>query len=291
MSASKPATAAKSTARPATKSATGSPAPSPSDTVLCQIDNGIAQLTLNRPDKLNALNYELIERLGALLDKIERDDSVRAIVLTGSGDKAFSSGADISGFATSVRQGAPAALRDFVQPGQRLTARIETFPKPIIAAVNGLAYGGGSEIVEACPLAIASERAQFSKAEINLGFAPPFGGSQRLPRLIGRKRALRMILTGEPISAWKARDFGLVNEVVPHERLYEEAFALARIIVEKSPLAVSACLASVTRGINVPIDEGLAIEANYFARMVPTKDIEEGISAWLDKRPPQFTGN
>ena len=285
MSASKQ-TAAKSTTRPAI----GSPVRSPSDTVLCQIDNGIAQLTLNRPDKLNALNYELIERFAALLDKIERDDSVRAIVLTGGGDKAFSSGADISGFATSVRQGAPAALRDFVQPGQRLTARIETFPKPIIAAVNGLAFGGGSEIVEACPLAIASERAQFSKAEINLGFAPPFGGSQRLPRLIGRKRALRMILTGEPISAWKARDFGLVNEVVPHERLYEEAFALARVIVEKSPLAVSACLASVTRGINVPIDEGLAIEANYFARMVPTKDIEEGISAWLDKRPPQFTG-
>ena len=274
----------------ASKTASKPPVPAPSDTVLCQIDNGIAQLTLNRPDKLNALNYELIERLGALLDKIERDDSVRAVVLTGGGDKAFSSGADISRFATSVRQGAPAALRDFVQPGQRLTARIETFPKPIIAAVNGLAYGGGSEIVEACPLAIASERAQFSKAVINLGFAPPFGGSQRLPRLIGRKRALRMILTGEPISAWKARDFGLVNEVVPHERLYEEAFALARVIVEKSPLAVSACLGSVTRGINVPIDEGLAIEANYFARMVPTRDIEEGISAWLDKRPPRFTG-
>ena len=281
-------TASKPFSPPRAKAAAKSP--SPSDTVLCQIDNGIAQLTLNRPDKLNALNYELIERFAALLDKIERDDSVRAIVLTGGGDKAFSSGADISGFAASVRQGAPAALRDFVQPGQRLTARIETFPKPIIAAVNGLAFGGGSEIVEACPLAIASERAQFSKAEINLGFAPPFGGSQRLPRLIGRTRALRMILTGEPISAWKARDFGLVNEVVPHERLYEEAFALARVIVEKSPLAVSACLASVTRGINVPIDEGLAIEANYFARMVPTKDIEEGISAWLDKRPPQFTG-
>ena len=261
-----------------------------SDTVLCQIDNAVALLTLNRLGKLNALNFELIERLGALLDTIERDDAVRVIVLTGGGDKAFSSGADIAGISETVRHGAPAALRDFVQPGQRLTARIETFPKPIIAAVNGLAYGGGSEIVEACPLAVASERAQFCKAEISLGFAPPFGGSQRLPRLIGRKRALRMILTGEPISAWKARDFGLVNEVVPHERLYEEAFALARIIVEKSPLAVSACLASVTRGINVPIDEGLAIEANYFARMVPTKDIEEGISAWLDKRPPQFTG-
>lgn len=262
----------------------------PADTVLCQIDRGIALLTLNRPDKLNALNYELIERLGGLLDGIERDDSVRVIILTGGGDSAFSSGADIAGFAASVRLGAPAALREFVLPGQRLTARIETFPKPIIAAVNGLAYGGGSEIVEACPLAIASERAKFCKAEISLGFAPPFGGSQRLPRLIGRKRALRMILTGEAISAWKARDFGLINEVVPHERLYEEAFALARVIAEKSPLAVAACLASVTRGINVPIDEGLAIEANYFARMVPTKDIEEGIAAWLDKRPPQFTG-
>ena len=250
-----------------------------SDTVLCQVDRGIALLTLNRPGKLNALNDELIERLGALLDTIERDDAVRVLVLTGGGDKAFSSGADIAGISETVRQGAPAALREFVRPGQQLTARIETFPKPVIAAVNGLAYGGGSEIVEACPLAIASERAQFCKAEISLGFAPPFGGSQRLPRLIGRKRALRMILTGEPISAWKARDFGLINEVVPHERLYEETFALARVIAEKSPLAVAACLASVTRGINVPIDEGLAIEANYFARMVPTKDIEEGISA------------
>lgn len=272
---------------PAAKIPETVPAP---DSVLCQIDRGIALLTLNRPDKLNALNYELIERLSALLDRIERDDTVRAIVLTGAGDKAFSSGADISGFAASVRQGAPAALREFVQPGQRLTARIECFPKPIIAAVNGLAYGGGSEIVEAAPLAIASERAQFCKAEISLGFAPPFGGSQRLPRLIGRKRALRMILTGEPISAWKARDFGLINDVVPHERLYDEAFHLARIIAEKSPLAVAACLSSVTRGINVPIDEGLAIEANHFARMVPTRDIEEGISAWLDKRPPRFTG-
>lgn len=260
------------------------------DTVLSQIDRGIALLTLNRPDKLNALNYELIDRLAFHLDAIEADDNVRAVILTGAGDKAFSAGADIAGFAPSVRQGAKIALRDFVQRGQRLTARIEAFPKPIIAAVNGLAYGGGSEIVEAAPLAIASERAQFCKAEISLGFAPPFGGSQRLPRLIGRKRALRMILTGEPIGAWKARDFGLVNEVVPHERLYEEAFALAQMLVDKSPLALAACLHSVTRGINVPIDEGLAIEASCFARMVPTRDIEEGISAWLDRRKPQFTG-
>ncbi|MCK9908687.1 crotonase/enoyl-CoA hydratase family protein [Microbacteriaceae bacterium K1510] len=264
--------------------------PKSPDTVLRQDDDRIALLTLNRPDKLNALNYELIDRLSTHLDAIEADDSVRVVILTSAGERAFSAGADIAEFAPSVRKGAPAALREFVQRGQRLTARIETFPKPIIVAVNGLAYGGGSEITEAAPLAIASERAQFCKAEITLGFAPPFGGSQRLPRLIGRKRALRMILTGEPIGAWKARDFGLINEVVPHDKLYEEAFRLARVIAEKSPLAIAACLGSVTRGINVPIDEGLAIEASAFARMVPTKDIEEGISAWLGRRRPQFTG-
>ncbi|MFN3657210.1 MAG: crotonase/enoyl-CoA hydratase family protein [Pseudolabrys sp.] len=261
-----------------------------SDTVLCQIDDGIALLTLNRPDKLNAIDDEMIDRLMTLLDGIERDRKVRAIVLTGAGDRAFSAGADIGGIAASVRQGAEVALRDFVKRGQRMTARIETFPKPVIAAVNGIAYGGGSEISEAAPLAIASERASFCKAEINLGFAPPFGGSQRLPRLIGRKRALQMILTGDPIGAWKARDFGLVNDVVPHERLYDEAFALARRIAEKSPLAVAAGLNSVTRGINVPIDEGLAIEASYFAQMVPTRDLEEGVAAFLAKRKPQFTG-
>jgi len=261
-----------------------------SDTVLCDIRNKIALLTLNRSDKLNALNYELIDRLMMLLDEIERDDAVRAVILTGAGDRAFSSGADIAGFAPTVRQGQEAALRDFVRRGQRMTARIETFPKPIIVAVNGLAHGGGSEITEAAPLAIASERAEFCKAEIRLGFAPPFGGSQRLPRLIGRKRALRMILTAEPISARMARDFGLVNDVVPHERLLDEAFALAAKIIAMSPLAVTACLGSVTRGINVPIDEALGIEAGYFARMVPTRDIQEGISAFLEKRAPQFTG-
>jgi enoyl-CoA hydratase len=254
-----------------------------SETVLSEIRNNVALLTLNRPDKLNSLNYELIDRLMALLDAIERDRTVRVVILTGAG-RAFSSGADIAGFAPSVRQGQEVALRDFVRRGQQMTVRIETFPKPIIAAVNGLAHGGGSEITEAAPLAIASEQAEFCKAEISLGFAPPFGGSQRLPRLIGRKRALAMILTAEPISAHKAREFGLVNEVVPHELLLDEAFRLAAKMVEKSPLALAACLGSVTRGINVPIDEGLAIEANYFARMVGTRDIEEGISAWLEKR-------
>ncbi len=262
----------------------------PSDVVLAERRGALALVTLNRPEKLNALDYALIDRLLDVLGSLEEDDAVRVIVLTGAGDRAFSSGADIACFAPSVRRGPAAALREFVLRGQRLTCRIENFPKPIIVAVNGLAHGAGCEITEAAPLAIASDRAEFCKAEINLGFAPPFGGSQRLPRLVGRKRALRMILTAEPIGAIAARDFGLVNAVVPHARLLDEACALAGRIAEKSPLAVAACLGSVTRGINVSIDEGLAVEANYFARMVGTRDIEEGISAWLEKRAPRFTG-
>ena len=259
------------------------------DVVLVETRGPVALVTLNRPDKLNALDYGLIDRLMAELDAIEAHDGVRAVVLTGAG-RAFSSGADIAGFAPSVRRDPATALREFVRRGQRMTARIETFPKPIIVAVNGLAHGGGCEITEAAPLAIASDRAEFCKAEINLGFAPPFGGSQRLPRLIGRKRALRMILTAEPITAEAACRLGLVNEVVPQARLLDTAFALAHTIAEKSPLAVTACLGSVTRGLNVPIDEGLAIEANDFARMAATHDIQEGISAWLEKRRPNFIG-
>lgn len=261
-----------------------------SDTIIRDTRQSVALLTLNRPDKLNALNFELIDTLMAHLDDLERDTAIRAIVLTGAGDRAFSSGADIAGFAPVVRQGATIALREFVRRGQRMTARIETFPKPVIVAVNGLAHGGGSEITEAAPLAIASDRAEFCKAEISLGFAPPFGGSQRLPRLIGRKRAMNMILTGEPIDARTACDFGLINRVVPHGALLDEAFALAERIADKSPLAVAACLGSVTRGLNVSIDEGLAIEAGYFAQMAPTRDIEEGMNAWLERRPAAFTG-
>ena len=260
------------------------------DLVLAETRGPVALLTLNRPDKLNALDYPLIDRLMAVLDAAEEDDAIRAVVLTGAGERAFSSGADIACFAPSVRQGQAAALREFVRRGQRMTARIESFPKPVIAAVNGLAHGGGCEIVEAAPLALASERAQFCKAEINLGFPPPFGGTQRLPRVVARERGLRRILTAEPVSAVAGREAGRVNGVVPHAQLIDAAVALAGRIAEKSPLAVAACLASVTRGINVPIDEGLAVEANCFARMVGTHDIEEGIAAWIARRAPRFTG-
>jgi len=264
--------------------------PMNNDPILHESRNGIALLTLNRPDKLNAISYAMIDALMAVLDRIERDPEIRAVILTGAGDRAFSAGADIRGFAPSVAAGVDIAMSEFVRPGQALTSRLESFPKPIIAAVNGLAYGGGCEIVEAVPLAIASDHAQFAKSEIRLGLPPCFGGTQRLPRLAGRKRALKMILTAEPISAQEAVEIGLVNALFPHDRFLHEAHRLAHRLKAQSPLAIAACLASVTRGTNLPIDEGLAVEAAQFARMVPTKDIREGITSFLERREPVFRG-
>lgn len=260
------------------------------DIVLFTLDGPVATLTLNRPHKLNAIDFATIERLHTHLDTIEADDGVRAVILTGAGERAFSAGADIHEFRASVFAGPETALREFVRRGQRLTSRLEAFPKPVIAAVNGLAFGGGCEVTEAVPLAIASDRASFAKSEIRLGFAPPYGGTQRLPRLIGRKRALAMLLTGDPITAAEAQAVGLVNRVVPHDRLLEEARALADRLCTLSPLAVAACLASVTRGLNLPIDEGLAVEAAQFARMAATADIREGIDAFVERRPAVFAG-
>ncbi|RUY80092.1 enoyl-CoA hydratase-related protein, partial [Mesorhizobium sp. M7A.F.Ca.CA.001.10.2.1] len=180
------------------------------DLVLKEPRDGIAILTLNRPEKLNALNYALIDRLLAILDDIEVDDSVRAVILTGAGERAFSAGGDIHEFSASVALGVDVAMRDFVMRGQRLTARLEAFRKPVIAAVNGIAFGGGCEITEAVPLAIASDRALFAKPEINLAMPPTFGGTQRLPRLAGRKRALELLLTGDWFAPPRALELGLV---------------------------------------------------------------------------------
>jgi enoyl-CoA hydratase/carnithine racemase len=253
-------------------------------TLMQETKDSVAVLTIHRPDKLNALDYALIDALTAALDELEADPAVPAVILTGAGDRAFSAGADIAEFARSVEAGVERALRDFVRRGQRLTGRIEAYAKPLIVAVNGIAFGAGCEITEAAPLALASDRARFAKPEIRLGFPPPFGGTQRLPRLIGRKRALQMILTGEPIDAEQAAHIGLVNRTVEHAALLSEARLLADQITRHSPAAVAACLRSVTRGLNVAIDEGLAIEAMQFGSMVPTPDIRRGIEAFLSRR-------
>lgn len=253
------------------------------DTLLREYRDEIAVLTINRPECLNALDYATIDELLIALEEISSNAHIRVAILTGAGDRAFSSGADIRALAASISRGASVAAREFAGRGQRLTTAVETCPKPIIVAVNGLACGAGCEITEAAPLAIASDRASFAKPEINLGFPPPFGGTQRLPRLVGRKRALAMILTGAPISATQAADIGLINYVVPHERLVEEAILLARSVTGKSPDAVSASLAAVTRGLNVSIGEGLAIEAMQFAAVADSDGVRTGINRFLNR--------
>jgi enoyl-CoA hydratase len=261
-----------------------------SDPVLFEIGDGIALITLNRPDKLNALNYDLINRLMATLDRIETDAGVAALILTGAGERAFSAGADISEFSGSVRLGPIAAVRDFVRRGQAMTARLEAFRKPVIAAVNGLAYGGGCEITEAVHLAVASDRARFAKPEINLGMPPTFGGTQRLPRLAGRKRALELLLTGDPFSPQRALEIGLVNAVVPHDRLLPAAREFAARITRHSPLAVGSILSAVTRGLNMSIGEGLHVESEQFAALVPSSDLRDGLAAWAERRRPSYSG-
>ncbi|MDN3352280.1 enoyl-CoA hydratase-related protein [Actinomadura sp. DC4] len=252
-------------------------------TVHADQDDLLVTLTIDREHKLNALDYPTIDALLAALDRAEADDSVRAVVVTGAGGRAFSAGADIPSLARSIEGGTERALRDIVRRGHALTRRIEEFPKPVIVAVNGLAYGGGCEIVEAAPLAIAAEHAAFAKPEITLGFPPPFGGSQRLPRHVGRKRALEMILTGDPIPAARAAEIGLVNAVVPAGELPAAARDLAARIVRHAPTAVAACLRAVTRGINLPIEEGLAVEAAWFGAVVPTDGVRDGLRRFLGR--------
>lgn len=260
-----------------------------SETVLLDIKDRIAWLTLNRPHKLNALSYETIDWLLELLDEIEIAPDVRVVILTGAG-RAFSAGGDIPEFSRSVGKGASTALRDFVRRGQTLTARLEAFPKPVIAAVNGLAYGGGCEITEAVHLAIASEKALFAKPEIALGMPPTFGGTQRLPRLAGRKRALELLLTGDAFPPERALQLGLINAVVPHEALLPEAQALAERIMRHSVSATRSVVTAVTRGLNMGIGEGLQVESEQFAALVPTHDLREGLAAWMERRAPVYAG-
>lgn len=257
------------------------------DLILTDIDGPIATLTLNRPGKLNAISYELADALSAALDAMEARADIGAIILTGEGDKAFCAGADIPQFAGSVSAGRAQAIQDFVRRGQRLTGQIEALTTPVIVAVNGLAYGGGCEITEAAPLAIASEDAVFAKPEILLGMPPTFGGTQRLARQAGRKRALQLLLTGETFDAPEAHRMGLVNQVAPRGKLMERARALAETIAAQAPDAVAAILTATTRGINMPIDEGLRMEREAFGGLVGSRTLSDGLERWLTRRDAQ----
>lgn len=259
------------------------------DVLTVELKGQVALLTLNRPEKLNALNNELLAAIVGSLDKIELDSTVSAVVITGAG-RAFSAGADIAAFQRYMQMGAAEAVAHFMRPGHRMTRRVESFPKPVIAAVNGLAFGGGCELVESTHVAFAAAEATFSKAEINIGIIPTFGGTQRLPRNVGRKAALELILSGRVFDAAEAARLGLVNRVVSSADLLNAALNLAAELATKPPLTLAAALAAVHRGLDASIDDGLAIEEAAFARIVSTHDAQEGVAAFVEKRAPRFIG-
>ncbi len=260
-----------------------------SDLLTVETADRVALLTLNRPDKLNALSQAMLAAIIDALDGIELDSTVRAVVITGAG-RAFSAGADIADLQRHLAAGPGEAVAHFMRPGHRMTRRVESFAKPVIAAVNGLAFGGGCELVESAHIALAADTATFSKAEINIGIIPTFGGTQRLPRNIGRKAAIELILTGRTFDAATAAQLGLINRVVPGGNVLGAALALARELATKPPLTLAAALSAIHRGMDAAIDDGLAIEEAAFARLVSTHDAREGVAAFLEKRRPSFLG-
>jgi enoyl-CoA hydratase len=254
--------------------------------VIYEERDAIAVIRLNRPEKMNALSGEMLSELGLMFERLEREGSVRAVILTGTGEQAFSAGTDISELQRLDVEGARlASLR-----GQAVCERIERCPAPVIAAVNGLAAGGGCELALSCHIRLASRAAKFSLPEIRLGMIPAYGGTQRTPRTIGTGRALELMLTGQTLSAADALRYGLINRVVEPSQLCMEAEALARTISELAPLAIRACLQAVTRGLELPLEKGLELEAELFSRLFETEDVREGTSAFLEKRPPVFKG-
>ncbi len=255
-------------------------------TLLLDITDGLARLTVNRPDKLNALNGTVIGELGQAAAALESDPAVRAVILTGAGPKAFVAGADISELAgQNPLEGKARALR-----GQAVFRQFEGMGKPVIAAVNGFALGGGCELAMACHIRFASENAKFGQPEVKLGISPGYGGTVRLPRLIGRGRALELLLTGQMIDAQEAWRLGLVNRVLPADQLLPQTEALARSIMEQGPQAVRAVLELVDAGYEMAQADALLLEANLFGLLSATADMQEGTAAFLAKRPPRFEG-
>lgn len=255
-------------------------------TLLFQLRDGIATITVNRPDKLNALNSVVIGELGEAIRSVESDPAARGVILTGAGEKAFVAGADIGEVAGQTpEQGKARSLT-----GQEVFRRFEALRKPVVAAVNGFCLGGGCELAMACHMRIASERARFGQPEVKLGIGPGYGGTVRLPRLVGRGRALELLLTGDMIDAQEAWRIGLVNRVVPADRLLPEAEQLLTTILAQGPLAVAAVLESVDTGANIGTSEALRLEANLFGLLSSSEDKREGTQAFLEKRPARFAG-
>jgi enoyl-CoA hydratase len=257
----------------------------PYDTLTYSAADRIATITVNRPDKLNALNDRVIGELGDAIQAARESPDVGGVILTGAG-RAFVAGADIGELVkhTAISAKALAAR------GQEVFRRFETSPKPTIAAVNGFALGGGCELAMACHIRIAAEGAKFGQPEVKLGLVPGYGGTQRLPRLVGKGRALQLLMTGEMIDANEAHRIGLVNRVVPAEQLLPSATSLLHAMLGNAPLAVGACVELVNHGYDLPLEDALALEATAFGLLAATEDKREGTRAFLDKRAASFQG-
>jgi enoyl-CoA hydratase len=249
-------------------------------------DGDLAVVIVDRQDKLNALNADVIAEIGEVFEGLRDDDNVRGVLLTGAGEKAFVAGADIGELAKMDAVSGVGVSRQ----GQQVFAAIERFPKPVLAAVGGYALGGGCELALACHLRIASERARFGLPEVGLGIIPGYGGTVRLSRLVGLGRAVQMTLTGEMVGAEAAREMGLVSEVVPSGELLEKGKALLRKVTANGPVAVRMALESIYRAIDTATADALALESSLFGLLATTEDMKEGMSAFLEKREARFTG-
>lgn len=254
-------------------------------TLLTSLEKGIFIVTVNRPDKMNALNHDVMSDLDGVLNEIENNREIKASVITGAGHKSFVAGADISEFLGLSRDEG----KLLAKKGQDIFSRVENCTKPIIAAVNGFALGGGCELAMACHFRIASENAKFGQPEVNLGLIPGYGGTQRLTRLIGKGRALELLLTGNMIDASIALEYGLVNHVVPQDDLLPKAKMILEQIIAKAPLAVGKCIAATNAAFSG--SNGYEVELNSFGECFSTNDMKEGTSAFLEKRKPNFKGN
>jgi enoyl-CoA hydratase len=254
-------------------------------TLTLDVADRIATLTVNRPDKLNALNDAVIGELGTAIEDLRADPAVGGIIVTGAG-RAFVAGANIS----ELAQHGAVSARALAVRGQEVFRRFETSPKPTIAAVNGFALGGGCELAMACHVRIAADVAKFGQPEVKLGLIPGYGGTQRLPRLVGRGRALQLLLTGEVIDANEAYRIGLVNRVVPAAELLAAATTMMKVVIANAPLALAQCIEAVNRGDGASLDDALSLEATAFGLLAATSDMQEGTRAFLEKRTASFTG-
>ncbi len=256
------------------------------ENVLFEVKDNVGILTINRPKVLNALNPQTLDEIGDVVEKVSKDESVRVLVITGAGDKAFVAGADISEFPKMT----PLQAKIFSEKGHKVLFAIESLPIPTIACVNGYALGGGCELALACDFIYASDKAKFGQPEINLGIMPGFGGTQRLARIIGKPKAKELCMTGAQITAQEAKELGIVAQVFPHDQLFEKTMETAKALAQKSRVALRQIKQTIDRGFDVDLKTGCLLEVEAFALTFASPGTKEGTTAFLEKRKPNFKG-